>query len=280
MIIYYIYMDNEYKYKELFNKLDEFIDIHFPKQKIIYKCCNNRDIQLSQSLLLFVCVSCGVVTDTPFTKDFYDRYKNPLFIKTLIPYRPKTRHLTRLSKWANYSYKEVVLTNNLEYINSKLGHLDRDVLLFSKVLFKQIFPNMKIRAKIKDALIIYCYYSTSMVCNKEIEIDELLNIFNISIKNYNDLVFKLDDNKLYYYENLNEYLEITDLYSQKNKIIKLYNLFLTNTSKRFMKKSIILGIIYKLVKDENIKKKFFKLFDINKSSIKNITKYINEYKII
>ena len=268
-------------HKELFNDLDEFINNRFPpNQKVVYQCCNNKEVILSISLLKYVCCNCGIVADEPYTKDFYDRFKNPLFVKTIIPYRPKTRHLSRLSKWTNYSYKEVVLDKNLKYIDSKLGHLDRDNILFSKVLFKQIFPKMKIRAKIKDALIVYCYYTTSLALDKNVEIDDLLKIFKISIKNYNDLNNKLECNKMYYFNNLNNYLIRTNLYDKKNKIIKLYNLFLSTTSKRFMKKSVILGIIYKLVDDEKLKKKFFKIFDINKSSIKNIIKYINEYKII
>ena len=272
-------MNREYYY--LFKDLDTYIEETHPQIiRTSIVCCRNKNIQLSDSLLRYVCINCGVVANQPYTKDMFDKYKNPLFVKTLIPYRPNTRHLTRLNKWSNYSYKEVVLDKNLKYIDSKLGHLNREILLFSKVLFKELFPNLKIRSKIRDSLIVYCYYSTALSFNRSIEIDDLLKIFKISIKNYNDLNKKIVGNKLYYFEGLNDYLNETNLYEKKNQIIKLYNLFLSNSTKRFMKKSIILGLIYKMVKDTDIKRRFFKIFDINKGSIKNITKYINEYNII
>lgn len=271
---------------ELFNKLDDFLDKINPREpKLKRPCCNNVDIKLSPNLLLYCCFSCGVVyKDHLYHKDFYDRWKTPNCVKTFIPYSKKGRHLHRLNKWTNYSYKEVNMDNLLKSIDNKFKNnviiiYDREIVMFCKVLFKQLYPNLQIRAKIKDALIVYCYYSMSLSLNKDIEIDDLFKLFKISVKNYNDLNNKLKGNKLFYYEKLNEYLYILGLYDNKNKVINMYNLFLSHSKKRFMKKSIILGILYNMVNDKKVKKKFYKTFDISKSSIKNILMYLDEYNI-
>ena len=270
-----------------FSQLDTYLDTILPPKPEKPKpspCCMNKDnIELSTNLLLYVCIECGLVQKgNLYQKDFYDRYKNPNYVKTFIPYQNKYRHLHRLNKWANYSYKEVQEDKLLKEIDDKLKDFDRDIRDFTKISFAKKYDKLSIRAKIKDALIVYCMYQASLMLKKPLEIDELLKLFDISIKNYNDLNKKLPDDKLFYLKEMNEYLELIDNKIDKNYLITTYNDFLEHNNRKFNNKSIVLGIIYYIIsKEKDFKKKdFYEMFNISKSSIKNVGKFIVKNEII
>ena len=269
------------------NTLDLYLESINPTPKKEYKgnlcCLDKSNIHLSTSLLLYVCVSCGLVQKgNLYQKDFYDRYKNPNYVKTFIPYTNKFRHLHRLNKWANYSYKEVQEDKLLREIDVKIKDFDREIKDFTKISFAKLYDKLSIRAKIKDALIVYCIYQASLMLKKDVEIDDLLKLFNISIKNYNDLNKKLTVDKLFYLREINEYLSLIDNKIEKNYLITIYNDFLEYNKRKFNNKSIVLGIIYYITsKESGFKKKdFYELFNISKSSIKNVGKFIVKNKII
>ena len=265
--------------------LDLYLDSILPKkEEPLPTCCDNKDnIVLSDNLLLYVCIECATVqTNTPHHKDYYSKYKNPNYVKTFIPYSNKYRHLHRLNKWSNYSYKEVQQDKLLKEIEAKLIDFDREIVDFTKISFAKLYDKLSIRAKIKDALIVYCIFQSSLMLKKQVEIDDLLKLFNISIKNYNDLNKKLTDDNLFYLKEINEYLELIDNKIKKNYLITLYNDFLVFNNRKFNNKSIVLGIIYHILskKSDFKKKDFYKLFNISKSSIKNVGKFITNNKII
>jgi len=244
---------------------------------------NKDNIHLSTSLLLYVCVECGLVQkDNLYTKDFYDRYKNPNIVKTYIPYQYKYRNICRLNKWGNYSYHEVQEDKLLKEIDMKLVNFDRDITNFSKVLFTQLYRGLSIRAKIKDSLVVYCLFRTLLYLNRPVEIDDLLKLFNISIKNYLDLNNKLKDSKLLYLKEMNTYIELADNKIKKNDLIKIYSKFIEYNKRKFNNKSILLGIIYtQLSKEEDFDiKDFYHTFLISKTSIKNVSNFIKTHKII
>ena len=242
-------------------------------------CYNKRNIQLSPSLLLYVCIECATVHfDIPHEENIYDKFKNPHIVKTYIPYQYKYRHLHRINKWGNYSYKEVQLDKLLNEIEDVMrDKFDRQLIDRTKALFTEHYDKLSIRAKIKDSLVAYCIYKNSIDIKKPVDIDEIMKLLNISIKNYLDLNKKLSDNQLFYPKKINDYLKLIDNKIEKNYLILVYNRFLT-LNQKFNNKSVLLGLIYHILhKDKNFKKKdFFELFDISKSSIKNIGKIIKE----
>ena len=266
-------------------QLDLFLESYLPPQpeKPITCCDNKENIVLSDNLLLYVCVECACVQKgNLYHKDYYSKYKNPNYVKTFIPYSNKYRHLHRLNKWANYSYKEVQQDKLLKEIDVKLIGFNREIVDFTKISFAKLYDKLSIRAKIKDALVVYCIFQSSLMLKKPVEIDDLLKLFNISIKNYNDLNKKITDDNLFYLKEINEYLELIDKKIEKNYLIRTYNDFLTYNNRKFNNKSIVLGIIYFILsKDKDFDKKdFYELFNISKSSIKNVGKFINKNKII
>ena len=264
-----------------------FLNEKFPTPKKSPKyepCCyDKRNIQLSPSLLLYVCIECGLVHfDIPHEQDIYDKFKNPHIVKTFIPYQYKYRHLHRLNKWGNYSYKEVQLDKLLTEIESVMNDkYDRQLIDRTKALFTELYDKLSIRAKIKDSLIVYCIYKNSINIGKTIDLDILLELLNVSVKNYNDLNKKIPIDKLFYPKNINEYLYLIDNKIKKDYLIILYNKFLV-LNKKYNNKSILLGIIYFILskKDDFDKKDFYRTFDISKSSIKNISKIIIENELI
>ncbi len=269
------------------NQLSLYLEtIHpTPKKKPEYEpCCyDKRNIQLSPHLLLYVCIQCGVVHfDIPHQEDMYDKFKNPHIVKTYIPYQYKYRHLHRINKWGNYSYKEVQLDKLLNEIENVMhDRFDRQLIDRVKALFTGHYDKLSIRAKIKDSLVAYCIYKISIEIKKPVDLDEIMKLLNVSVKNYNDLNKKLPEKKLFYPKNINDYLGLIDNKIEKNYLIIMYNDFLI-LDRKFNNKSILLGLIYYILshKPNFIKKEFYENFDISKSSIKNISKIIVEHKLI
>lgn len=266
------------------DKLDLYLDEIYPiEKKMVDKCCiDKRNIILSPNLLMYVCIECGKVQDYHYLKDYYDKFKNPLIVKTYIPYTNKYHHLHRLNKWSNYNYHQVQLNRLLIEISIKLKDMDREVVDFTKIFFSQIYKNLSIRGKIKDALVVYCIFKSSLMLKKDVDIDDLLEMFNISIKNYNDLNKKLPDDKLLYFKEMNYYINITNNIINKNKLIQIYNDFLIYNQRKFNNKSIILGIISYILRDnKDFDEKYYRnTFGISKISLINIKNFIIKYKII
>lgn len=254
-----------------------------PKPKPITCCSYKENIIISESLLLYICGECGTVVDGYlYEMNYYEKFKNPHIVKTYIPYSYKYKHLNRLNKWGNYSYHEVQMDKLLKEIDIKLIDFDNEIKSFTKIIFKQMYKNLSIRAKIKDSLIVYCLFKTSLMLKKELDLDVLLKLFNISIKNYNDLNKKLEKDKLIYCKDLNEYLQHLHYKMNKNNLIVIYNKFLEFNNRKFNNKSIILGIIYYILENnkEFNKKDFFKIYNISKSSIRNVKIFIRDNSII
>ncbi len=245
-------------------------------------CCTDENIVLSESLLVYVCKECGTVdNETPNNLDFYDKHKNPKIVKTYIPYSHKYRHLHRINKWGNYDYHEVQLDKLMKEIEVKLVNYKRDEISFTKGLFSIMYKDLSIRAKIKDSLIAYCLFTALLTKNRKADIDEILKVLNISIKNYIDLNKKLTKDKLIYLEEMNIYLKLIDYKIEKNDFILKYSKFIETNNRKFNNKSILLGIIYyELNKNEKFDKKdFYTKFSISKTSIKNVCVFIKENDI-
>ena len=274
------YLKNEEQ--EQVREIDHLDYVDYPSDED--NCCDDEgNIILSENLNIYVCCECGTVSNkTPHNVDFYDKFKNPNFVKSFIPYSNKYRHLYRLNKWSNYSYSEVQMDKLLKEIDRKMENFDSELTSFTKMNFKNIYSKISIRAKIKDGLIVYCIYKSSLMLKRDIDIDVLLKLMNVSIKNYNDLNKKLKDDKLFYLDTMNEYLELTDNKIIKKDLIRYYNNFLILNKRKFNNKSILLGIIFFILKQDKEfdKKEFFNIFNISKSSIKNVGKFIVSNDII
>ena len=264
-------------------KLDLFLQTYKPlSQNYLKTCCDNENnIDLSESLSVYVCKECGKVKkDYLYQLDFYDRFKSPNIVKTYLPYNFKYKHICRLQQWSNYSYREVqeykLLTEMDKIMKDKF---DNDIISFSKILFTQLYKKLSIRAKIKDSLMVYCIFRISLNFKKEVNIDDLLLMSNITLKNYLDLNKKLSEDRLYIPKGINYYLKSIDYKIDKNYLILKYNKLLEIDNK-FNNKSLVLGLIYYILdKDSSFcKKDFYSIFNISKTSIKNVYKMVTEFK--
>ena len=250
--------------------------------KSTHNCCNNKTMTLSDNLLLYVCVNCATVdSGHPHEISYYDKFKNPRIVKTFITYSYKHKNICRLNKWGNYVYAEVQEAKLLKEIQAKLIGYDREIIQYTVALFSILYKDLSIRAKIKDSLIAYCLYSGMLYHKKEVEIDDILKLMNITIKNYLDLNNKLKEDALFYLEEMNTYLKLIDYKITKNDFIRMYSEFSKYNKRKFNNKSILISIIYYVLnKDKNFDKdEFYDTFSISKTSIKNVCLYIEKNKI-
>ena len=255
-----------------------------PKPTTInHNCCNNKSMVLSDNLLLYVCRNCATVdSGHPYEIDLYDKFKNPRIIKTYIQYSYKYRAICRLNKWGNYIYAEVQESKLLKEIEEKVSGYDREVIQYTVALFSIIYKELTIRSKIKDSLICYCLYSGMIHYNKNPEIDDILKLLDVSIKNYLDLNKKLKSDGLFYLQEMNTYLKLIDYKITKNDYIEMFSNFYYFNKRKYNNKSILLSIIYYVLnKDKNFDKSdFYENFSISPVSIKNVCAFIDENNII
>lgn len=272
--------------KTLDNFLDDYLKKEDNNQKKINKCCMNKEnIVLSDNLLLYVCVECAMVQTEIYTKDFYENGKIPGCVKTYIPYQRNNHSIRRLHRWNNYSYKEVHMRKLVDEIDNKLKNIDfidKEIKMFSIIKFKSLYDKISVRAKIKNALIVYCIYVISISLDRPIDLLLLLSIYNLNIKNYNDLVNKLKEDKLFYSRFIDIYFSKLDIEIDKINFVLKYNLILKYNNRKFNTKTILLGLLYNiLLKEDKLDKiKFYNTYSISKNSIKSISKFIKQNNII
>jgi hypothetical protein len=166
-----------------------------------------------------------------------------------------------------------VRNHNLTNFIDTLHIEDREVKNASKVLFIEEFNKVRIRAKVKMGLVCYAIYKAHLIFKKQIEIDKIFSMLNITEKHYNSAVKKLKNDRLFYPKNINKYLSIIDNKIDKNKLIKEYNEFLDKHT-GFNGKTILLSYIYHNLTEED-RKDFYKKFKISQSSVNSVLKLIN-----
>lgn len=259
-----------------FEKLNEYNE----KEKEEIKeedCCDNKQIIIDISNNIEICSNCGN------TENYHELIQenaitqiNPYYrLTSIIAYSHKYKHLNRLQKWSNYSYKENTVMKSYKDIR-ELGlkiKLNNDIISKAIRLYKDIYINEKIstRNKIKQSLYIYClfYYSFN---NNFFNIFEVLKDNNLSIINFNKAISRSNMNKFFLHPNMIKYIELikikyNKLFKLKDIIIKYNQLLLENN--KFNTNSVLILVFYKLLNIKN-NDDFFNLFNISKFTLKKI----------
>ena len=260
------------------DKLNNFLSITSKKNiKPIKVCCDNEENIIFDGIFGYsVCIICSKVINK--TKEVPVFCENIDFVtKSVIPYHPKFKHLYRLQKWTNYSYREVSDRKLIDFIET-LPIENREIRNLSKIIFITEYSKISVRSNIRNGIIVYSIYKSHLIFNKNIDIDKLFLMLKINYKHYNSSVKKIKTDKIVYPKDINIYLKKIDNIIDKNYLIRVYNDFIEIIHK-FNSKSAILGLIYHILDKRELLcvKKFYKDFDISTNSINNI---INEIKKI
>jgi len=263
--------------------LENFLKDYLPKKEQVFKsCCNNKDMILSENLIRYVCRNCGSVNDNIYTIDDIEKFKGN-YVKTFIGYSSNSKlrsKMYRLQKWSNYDRLDVKMNEYIIFID-KLPIENENIKNNSKMLFKDLLPRMNIRGNNRKALMCYCLYKSHLKYKVDVDLDDLMLMLNINFKNYNDTNKKIPEEKIFYIENLNYYLGLIDNKINKNYLISIYNIFY-NISDEFNKKTLVIGLIFYLLKnnDYSFRKEFINLFNISDNSLYVILFHINQNKNI
>ena len=112
-------MSKEQHYKELFAKLDKFIDerdVPTPLKHINHihtPCCGNPKIRYNE--IDKVCISCGLI-GAPDYSIIKEQFLNPKYqLSTTIGYGGN-KAVHRIHKWNNYDYRENAANVNYKVI--------------------------------------------------------------------------------------------------------------------------------------------------------------------
>ncbi len=270
-------------YKTLFKQLDDFIGIK-PPSEIDRRCCEKPRIRTDG--IHDTCVNCG--TMNPYNEIIIKKhFLNPKYqLSTCIGYNNKFKPVLRLHKWINYDYRENMANRNyneIREIGSKLK-LDPWVLDNACMIYKKIYidDNISSRNKIKKSLFIYCLSKSCYNYNIDFDIIKTLKDNKLSIKNYNKSLLKIKDvSKLFLNPNMVLlYKKLKDNFDTQIKAMDIIieynkNCNMGRNKKRLNNNSILIGSIYNLL-NLDCDKKFYKTFNITKTTINKFIRLINK----
>lgn len=262
--------------------LDTYLETRFPTEKKEIKsikndCCRDYENKVFNNEW-YCCRKCGYIFQEP--KELAPYKENISFVvKSFIPMSYKYRRLVNIHKWQNYSYYEVRDDKLMKFIDT-LPIENREIRNLSKVIFKQEFHKVRTRAKVKCGLIGYCIYKAHLIFDVDIDLDDIFEMLDITEKHYNSAIKKVIEDKLFYPKNINKYLNLIPNKLNKNELIKVYNNFL-ESYKRFNGKTILLSLIYFMLREKDIldKKEFYKTFKISSNSVNTIIKFIDDNEL-
>ncbi len=277
-------------HRQLFNELDIFLNNylminnqHIPNEP--EPCCDNPRIRYDE--VNKVCVSCGrmFLIDDIIIRP---QYLNPKYQSTTTIGYGGHKSLYRLHKWTNNDYRENMANRNykeIKAIGEKLN-LNNKVLDNACYIYKTIYidRNVSSRNKIKRSLYVYCLCKSSYEYKLDFDIIKTLKDNELSIENYNKALLKVvDEKKLFLNPHINtQYEKIIKNWENtkitKKDIILEYNRIcrLSKQKKyRLNNNSILLGSIYNLLGIKTDEKKFYKVFNITRTTIKKFNKILN-----
>lgn len=299
-------------YTEQFNILDDFLiakgiikrkrnenkHIFYRKKKAF--CCLSPNIRRKE--FRDTCLNCGLVAtddieiyeeDNSFCSPPMKRqYNNRTFIKGIM----KNSAVNRIHTWTNNFYDETELDKSFREIDKYKNVIEKDILDRAKYHYKVIYIDKKIssRSLIREGIYMYCIYLSHIELKKEIEFIELMRIINknmrlrnkrghiliLTIKNYNNAVKKIDGHKIFYHKDLDKLYEKYRLklnnYKKKD-LIRDFNKYKSvkkrKKNKTINDRSLLIGLIYKNLKDELIRKEYAREINI---SILTLIKVLNK----
>jgi hypothetical protein len=274
-------------YTSLFDKLDEYLgykkntsNTHlFVKPREDVCCEDEMNWMICDINSWIVCNKCAKVIQTSEEQGDSDYLKGGS-VKTFFPYSSKFNHIRRIHIWTNTPYNEGELNRMFRSIDN-IKELGTDIKRVAKILLRDYYITDKIvtRNNVRRGLFCYCVYRAYLFYKKDIDIDSLFKIFNITFKNYNNAVKKLSLKKLFYPERLKEYLTKLDMDINKNFVIEKYSLLLEKNVNR-NKRTIILSLLHFIIAKKEKKTDFFTKFPISKITLKKVEDYIINNKII
>ncbi len=270
-------------YTTFLDKLQNYIENEIVLENM-NMCCDKPDIRFDKTY--HTCINCGISRLDNFEIETPNVYLNTQFHLSTIMSGGSGKHnkLKRFHQWGNHNYKETTLMKTLclfETICKEFGIGER-ILGRAKFLYKTIYIDNKIssRSNIKKAMYVYCIYESCKENNFEIDLEYLLTYSNIKTEHYSKCLKKIEkylnikneDNTIFIDTKLKKKYEICikkKLNVDKIELITLYNKYKEyNTTKQINNNSIILGVIYLLIKDKVNLKRFIKIFKTTKITLK------------
>lgn len=272
-------------YSYLLEQLQEY------KVKEEYKCCDNPEIVFDKTYYTCMnCAKCSVDNIEYVERTFYLNEK--FHLSTTMSGGFKFNKLKRFHKWANHNYKEITLMKTLCLFENICNHFNigERILIRAKFLYKSIYidNNISSRSNIKTAMYIYCIYESCKENNFKIDLEYMIDFCNIDVKNNKDklttdhyakclkkiekyLDIKNEDNTIFIDTKLKQKYNICikkKIVIDKVELITLYNRYKQCNIKLLNNNSIILGVIYLLIKDKVNLKRFIKIFKTTKITLK------------
>ncbi len=238
-------------------------------------CCDDEwNIRVSENLLLPICIKSGSVVAEPEEVEISEYWKNALVCKTWIPFHTNYRHIHRIHRWNADTYAETELQKLYRFIEHL--NLDQNVIRISKLNIKKYYYEEKIvsRSKIRLGLICYCIYTAFIYLKKDINIDDLFYLLDITCVHYNTAIKKLGKDRLFYPLEINKYLKLIGNSIDKNFLIRFYS-YLIEQELKCNKKSLILGIIYWILQKQQRSTTIFVKLKIPRKSVNKICEYID-----
>ncbi len=261
-------------------------------------CCLNPDIRKKE--FRNTCLNCGKVKiddieifeeDNCFcSPPMKKQYNNRTLIKGIMRNSP----INRIHIWTNNFYDENQLEKSFREIDKYRDKIEKCVLERAKYNYKVIYIDKKIssRCLVLRGVYMYCIYKAYIELKKDVDFHSLLEIIGkglvnknkklifFTLKNYNSAVLKMDY-KLFYHKDLdklyNKYKDKIGDYKKIDLILdfnkyKTTEIIKNKKSKTINSRSLLVGLIYKKMKDIS-KKEYAK--DV-KISILTLIKVLNK----
>ena len=189
-------------HKELFKILDEYVDSNLTHLKSDEpNCCKNPEINLNENGLYNVCYNCGRIT--PYFEEILPpNYLNPNYqMKTYIKYNSKHRHLWRINNWElGKFYKENTAHKSYLIIKGICEKYELCTKVIDKAcyIYKTIYidNNITSRSNIKMCVFILCIKRAATHNNVKLNVNQVLQDYNLSLKNYTDAIHKIKHLKI------------------------------------------------------------------------------------
>jgi len=287
-----IIMAEEY-YASLISKMEQSDEVSEEHHE---QCCDNK--QIIYDSFMNICKNCGrvdeILNKVSDPAESIGKNGDPLLpeknMRTFLTGGKNTkanRFLKRMTVWQGHNYMVCELEKAfvlIEKIMGELGIKDNKILNFAKGVYNEIYRNKDFKTskgKIRTAVYIYCI--TFAMDHYEIEYN-LINILKdmgITIKKYNYAMDRFEIERTYLHENIEEYCEkINDYITIPiNDIVKEYNIHLRYKKKTNFKcyeNTILIGILFNLIKKKLKKSKFRKLFKISSVSLNKVLAFIEQ----
>jgi hypothetical protein len=266
-----------------FNKLDDFIKKEEEKENM---CCNNKNIIYDYTQNNEVCTNCGVVNNLIIDEISYTKSMQMNF--KLYGNKNNYNNIHRLYNWDRVEYKDKTIIENNSDIDKIIEKISKKYDIFVEIyeynkikeMYKNIYITNKItsRSNIKKSLFLICIYIILKEKHKKLNIFDLLDLFNLTINNYNSATQKI--NYLLIDINIEKYKKVMEYYYNidfdLDYLIESYNRIfniLKDKKIRINKKAITIIVMYKKLLNNKLIKDKVRFCNIAKINLRTFNKH-------